>query len=274
MEDSRPKIKFPPVGTCIYCGSALNLSLEHIIPYALDGNMELPDASCKLCRKITGQFEQVCCRLIYGPLRIRLGMSTRRPKERPTHLKTIKRHVDGKEEVVSVPADEYPRSCVGMQLPLPGIMRGVPPSINVDGVSFVVATEKSDEERFIKPIIPEDQQRLLLATIDPTALCRMLAKIAHSFAVANLGLTAFRHRLPPLILGKEDQTSDTLPYLIGSYPGEPQNEPCAHVLHRERWEINGVGYFSVRIRLFASMNMPSYLVIVGEDLKNQAAAQK
>jgi hypothetical protein len=155
-----------------------------------------------------------------------------------------------------------------MELPLPGIMRGVPPSVKVDGVRYVVATEKSDEERFIKPIITVNQQRLLLATIDPTALCRMVAKIAHSFAVADLGLTRFRHRLPPLILGREDQTSDTLPYLIGGHPEKLQDEPCAHVLHRERWEINGVGYFTVRVRLFAAMNMPNYMVFVGEDLKN------
>jgi hypothetical protein len=49
--------------SCIYCGTqadqteAKELSDEHIIPYALGGNLVLPKASCDRCAKETHAFE-------------------------------------------------------------------------------------------------------------------------------------------------------------------------------------------------------------------------
>src|SRR3546814_3930149 len=84
MKITSPPITYPPVGQCIYCGSTKEpLGKEHIIPYGLGGNLVLPKASCKGCEAITGGFEQVCLRTMFGPARLRLNMPTRRRKERP-----------------------------------------------------------------------------------------------------------------------------------------------------------------------------------------------
>src|SRR3712207_8495388 len=57
---SRPP--YPPVGRCIYCDaeryapdSARGLAEEHIIPYGLNGDLVLPEASCRRCERITGR---------------------------------------------------------------------------------------------------------------------------------------------------------------------------------------------------------------------------
>jgi hypothetical protein len=59
-----------PVGHCIYCGGTDRpsnlLSDEHIVSYAVNGNLVLPKSSCGECRLIIEQFE---VRVLRGPMR-------------------------------------------------------------------------------------------------------------------------------------------------------------------------------------------------------------
>jgi hypothetical protein len=121
---------YPPVGECIYCGDRHStLTREHIVPYGLGGNMILPRASCHTCADITKRFEQKCLRMTMGPLRIRLGVKTRHPKQRPKTLDLELLHEDGRLETVHVPAAQYPASIVLPRLfENPGILIGAPPS--------------------------------------------------------------------------------------------------------------------------------------------------
>jgi hypothetical protein len=80
---------------------------------------------------------------------------------------------------------------------------------------------------------PEMQDSL---TFDVDSLARMLAKIAHSISVAELGVDAFEHWLPPYILGADK----ALPYLIG---GATDTLEPRHKLHEITWKVaplNGV----------------------------------
>ncbi|WP_282295275.1 hypothetical protein [Stenotrophomonas sp. PS02289] len=43
--------------SCIYCGSMVGLSNEHVIPYAWGGTVQILDGSCGACQKITSKFE-------------------------------------------------------------------------------------------------------------------------------------------------------------------------------------------------------------------------
>lgn len=80
------KAIYPSPGMCIYCGAKDNLSDEHIIPFALGGNLILQKSSCPDCAKITSDFELTCLRTMYGPLRLLYNLPTRRPKKRPKKL--------------------------------------------------------------------------------------------------------------------------------------------------------------------------------------------
>jgi hypothetical protein len=117
---------FAPVGRCIYCGSTDSLSDEHIIPFALGGDLILPEASCSCCRKITGQFEQTCCRLIMGPTRIRMKIQTRRPKERPDRLNFHVMRNDGTFDLVSEPIKDHPTELMLSAFSKARILLGLP----------------------------------------------------------------------------------------------------------------------------------------------------
>jgi hypothetical protein len=70
------------VGRCIYCGTTESLSDEHVIPLGLGGRSILYDASCQSCANITSAFERVVLRDQFGAFRARVGVPTRRPKQR------------------------------------------------------------------------------------------------------------------------------------------------------------------------------------------------
>lgn len=96
--------------------------------------------------------------------------------------------------------------------------------------------------------------------------CRMLAKIAHSFAVATCGLGSFEPFLPDVILGRSLAVSH---YVGGSIdiPALPPPAQKVNLDHRLRYgelrSHNGDRLLVVGIHLFAVLGAPIYEVIVG-----------
>jgi hypothetical protein len=97
----------------------------------------------------------------------------------------------------------------------------------------------------------------------PIEFARMLAKIAHSYAVAELGYGSFRPMVVDLILGKMDNIS----YAVGGdWESEPPVKDGRHLLsihylidvdRKRAWIV-------ADIRLFSSIGTPTYHVVVGE----------
>jgi hypothetical protein len=102
------------------------------------------------------------------------------------------------------------------------------------------------------------------AGISPQQFARVMAKIAHSYAVARLGLRGFRPLLLDLILGRDVQRA---PELVG---GDPQTPPPAGGKVHELDLLPHPKLVVVKIRLFASSSiegehaMPVYIVVAGE----------
>jgi hypothetical protein len=104
--------RFPPVGRCIYCGAtrysiddARPLADEHIIPFALNGDYVLPEASCRQCERTTGQFEQVALRGILRGARVLFDYPSRKghPETLPLYA-----HSAGDVFRIDVLAEHYP----------------------------------------------------------------------------------------------------------------------------------------------------------------------
>jgi len=179
MESPASPRVYPPVGCCIYCGTAAGeLTKEHIVPLGLGGNLILPKASCRVCAAITGDVERFCLRPMLGPFRIRLTLPTRRPQERPARLPLEFIRVDGRREQETVGAQEVPLACIGFRLAAPGLLRGLPPNETFEGELVVRHLENNTRKR----LSPEGQ-RVKLGTINMLTFSRMLAKIAHSYGV-------------------------------------------------------------------------------------------
>ena len=262
----QPLKKYPSPDKCIYCGKNENLSDEHIIPYALGGNLVLEKSSCSECAAITSAFERTCLRTMYGPLRLLYDLPTRRPKKRPKQLplKVKFSPEETEHQIVLVDQNKYPFIITFPYFDTPGIVNGN--QIHQSGgpkskrfwirgaspyYSFHGLMEKLLSELRAHEIFPESKAEV-------PAFCKLIAKIAHSFAVAEIGLSGFEPILEPIII--TDQLSNCMHY-IGSAGND---EPPQNILHDLKiLEFKNINAILVKIRLLCKLGTPTYIVAVG-----------
>jgi len=263
LPDQKKKV-YAPIGHCIYCGKTEGLTVEHIIPFGLGGRLELPDSSCSNCCKLTSDFEHTCLRTMYGPLRLLYDLPSRRRKSRPKklHLK-VKHTPDDNWTYLDVEQEKYPFIILFPQLSMPNMLTGesvchgaTAKKFWIRGASpsyvFKDLLQKLTVELNVHAIMPE-------AKAEVDKFCQMLAKIAYSFAVGELGSDAFKPFLLPHILYKELDDTDNF---IGCLE---KTERATNELH----EISIVNLgrkelVVVRIRLLARLETPTYFVVAGQ----------
>ena len=89
---------------------------------------------------------------------------------------------------------------------------------------------------------------------------QMLAKIAHSFAVAEWGFHSFRPLLLDLIVG----ASQTASYWVGGGDHDkPADQGGLHRLELKRELRLGTEYVVCYVRLFANFGAPEYRIVAG-----------
>jgi hypothetical protein len=255
--DTGPHKRYPPFKRCIYCGTAENLSSEHIIPFCLGGNVELPEASCPACAKVTAEFERACCRTMMGPLRARLNLQTRRPKERPQTFDLERYNTDGtKSETLSLAPISFPVVCVGINLEPPRMIQGLPLTDRVTGDLFLKYDRRQADAAL------ERGTGARVGQIQVETFCRLIAKIGHAHVMAALvtegiSLPHSEMFLPAVILGK----SPYFQHYVGG-DSNPLDEPdVLHQLRFNRYMFHGKEIFVSMVRLFACFGMPRYHVI-------------
>jgi hypothetical protein len=271
-------IRYDPVGVCIYCGSKdCKLTDEHIIPYALSGTSTflLPESSCKKCNKIINeQIEEILLRKLFGYTRIAFDMPSRdkrkkqKKKSPPTQVRVQFYFPDGSIGDGEVLISELPRHINLIEYESPGIM--VNSRLDFDKVkSILIELHRTEEEEtaLIKKYGTSSFRvgpPTLRATgaAHPVRFARFLAKMAHGYAVAILGIRGFVPILQEFILGRNPEGI----HYVGCLPSEPPNaqQTTLHELNLSH-NVPGLGsYVAVRIRLFASFPAtPVYCVVVG-----------
>jgi len=252
---------YPPLNRCIYCGTVEDpLSREHIIPYALGGKLVIPRASCPEHASITSQVELEVTRMGYGYHRATVGAPTRRPGRHAEVLSSTV-EVSGKDPsgatvTRTVPIAQIPPYQVIPRLSPPGVLAGRP--AGADG-SFRLETHIPESN----PLRRLRERLGLIEICSPvrsfpfTPFARMLAKIAHCFAVAELGSSAFSSRLLPLILGEPD----TQFYLVGEL--DPVERQSKSALRHRVVEVNDERWLVVEISLHILPHLPRYQVACG-----------
>ncbi len=267
---------YQPVGRCIYCGSKQGkIRDEHIIPYSLGGVLILPNSSCKSCENITHRFEYTVARQIFGHFRMRHKLPTRRPKERPTHIEIGTVLPNGRHGRAKVPISKFPAPLFMYKFEMANFLLGLPP--DVDKFDWVPVSIVSNEELdMLKEQYHWDG--MLQFRAQPVEFARMLAKIAHSYAVAELGLETFRPLTLDIILGRTNNVS----YLVGGSfeipPPEPEGKHLLNITYQVE-TLNDLEFVRaiiiVGIRLFASIETPAYHVVVGDvDTKKATHVQR
>ena len=258
-----PPYKSP--GRCIYCGeipSCLNdLTDEHIIAETLSANLVLPNACCSVCQKIVNKFETTTLR---GPLlqgRLMLNLKRNKSKTGPQEIATA--IFDGEVRHANLGHEYFP----AMLLPIlngPLALLGLPP--NFGPITFGTGMIWTDEmlEKSTFRWKAEGIQGLQPSTPDVVALTRTLFKIAHAFAMAEIGWGNFRPLLVDEILGRATFFPN---YFVGnSFITRAECEQHLDGLHDLSWRrvtVNGWAYLVLRVQLFSLLAAPFYDVVVG-----------
>ncbi|MBI9045936.1 MAG: hypothetical protein JEZ06_15695 [Anaerolineaceae bacterium] len=259
MFETKYKETFQPVGHCIYCGANnQKLTDEHIIPFGLGGKLILPKSSCPNCSLITSQFEQFCLRPFFGNPRMVLDLPTRLPKERPKKAPMEYIGADGKRHKSPISLEEVPLIILGFNFPEPRFLMGLPPTEEVEGDLVARYIDNEIQKRFLD----SDVKQIKLGSVNILLFSRMIAKIAHSFAISQLGYGTFNPFLTDLILGNFSQYST----FVGGYKNQDNlkfPEVPLHYIYMKDISFKNNDYISVVINLFAFADMPTYQVIVG-----------
>jgi len=117
--------------------------------------------------------------------------------------------------------------------------------------------------RKLSPLwIPRGYRSLTSPIIDTHAMTRFIAKIAHGYAFHVAG-DEFEPFLADFILRGPEQLADCMVH-VGSDTTELEPETAnLHELSANWAEIDKVEHLLVRVRLFANLGAPTYLIVAG-----------
>ncbi|WDI30352.1 HNH endonuclease [Hyphococcus flavus] len=242
---------FRNIGKCIYCGSEDTLSDEHILPEGLGGCHVLRNASCEKCRKHTATIESFVLGQMFNPIRARMGLlKNKRAKKRIAHAKTV----DAYGQVRTLRIDP-------LKSPVAGVFPIYAPPLLFNskhvgyGESYAIISSESlwDEWK-------ETTGNTIQVGMNRKRFALMLAKIGHALTVGELGTDSFDPFLPPIILEKQ---SDIYRF-VGCY--YQWLSPATDDYHKYDVQIrhhDGEDLVSVKLRLFANVKSPTYLIVTG-----------
>lgn len=263
------------VGRCIYCKrSDVELSEEHIIPFGINGNQVLLDASCPDCSKITSAFEFDVLRHAFVLPRLGFNMRSRHGKNRDKKI-TVTLEQDSNISFIEIPAEDCP---ILFMLPIfmsPEILDTRPHQPGIQGAGSFYSNEIRG--------VPKEKLRekygpgkiSINIAYNPNSFARMLAKIAYGFAVAHFGIDDIEDL--GIVSAIKGETDD-----IGKWVGCVDGEKFMpnNVLHSWQLEIESsyqidgpreeiTGRLIYKISLFSLFGTPEYTVVVG-NIRNLA----
>jgi hypothetical protein len=259
MKNRDPTKRQPPVGHCIYCGSTRyrekddrELGEEHVIAESLGGSLALKLAACEDCERRVNDFEQPILKTILYAPRVFLGVRRKRRKRGEETVK-VQGRVGGKDVDIVLPIKNVPAMLLLLNLGSPGILIGRPIDIaEVRGAWFKHLSSGAP--------VPPGFEAFSSPILDTFKFAQMLAKIAHCFAIATLA-----DGFDPMLVDFIREKANSPRYdLVGGMSG---NEPPSENLHELelKWQkSSGINYVLVKIRLFASLGAPTYVVVVGK----------
>lgn len=266
-----------PVGRCIYCGISggkERLGDEHIFPYSLGGLAYLRDASCKKHEGITSYLEGYVAKEIFGLVRLRFGMKSRRKIITLSDVPVTFLTAGGIEtRTKKIPASTLPKS---LALPLYSKAGMIPSSLvlpwqpkGTRGVWTWRENEMSDEMKSL--MRPGEVDIRFARRWKGKVFMRFLAKVAHSASVAIVGIDGFAPFLPKIILDPAAKSAD---HFIGTqangtttenikWPEEMMEVQLHRLTLETKPAANGEPLLIATVQLFSFLGAPTYHVFVG-----------
>jgi len=212
---------------------------------------------------MTSAFEARYTKQSIGIFREVIGAPTKRPRKRKNNVGLwLADRVDGEIRPLGRKqdwdVDLVPGLYIALTMPLPTIISGAE---NTETLDCQLWTWGSYDPEFFSGL--QEGGSVHVGSIHPESFLRMLAKIAHCFAVAELGISAFAPLLLDTIKGNEPVSNR----LIGC---RHEEVPPSDALHEIRvdWVEGERGRLLVcSLRLFCATGSPRYLIAVGRDIQ-------
>jgi hypothetical protein len=253
-----PATRRPPKGRCIYCGNthyrekdSRKLGEEHVIPEGLGGTLILEEAACEDCERRINAFEQPILKTVLYAPRVHLGIRRKRRKRGEEMIK-VQGKAAGKDIEIFLPIKNIPVLLFLLRLGSPGILINRPTDIaDMQGAWVAHLTAGS--------LVPSGFEAFSSPTLDTFKFCQFLAKIAHCFAFDVLG-----DGFTPMLLDLITTEARSARYdLVGGMPSGATPSDNLHELELDWHQFNGIDYAVVKIRLFANLGAPTYVVVAG-----------
>lgn len=253
---------------CIYCDATrfndhrIELSEEHIISEAFGAALVLDNASCERCNGKTSGIESKIVSIMLDPSRKPLEIRGKNKKSLKDNFKLMT-HNAGADYELRLPSELHPTILfLPLLLPPAKMWRtDTSPFEAMDGfwaMNINVHPGTLSQAKFHSFSTP---------VIDTVTFCQFLAKIAHGFAMAKLGRTFIPyHREFIRRKFAKDETYQERYQLIGGSIIDEEPTDNLHELGLSEFKTGGVTHYLVRIRLFAKLGAPVYIVLVGQRL--------
>lgn len=265
MKDPYPSLekierrRYPPYGKCIYCDALEGLTSEHIVPFGLGGNLELPKASCGRCATETSRVERAILRGELRPVRVfRALQSRRKHKDAPRSYPLVVIR-NGIEETVDLPLEQYPILVQFPDFAPARLAVGNESKPGIDVIGIVTISFGADPTSVLRSLGASSIKPY--ASTQPAQFARMIAKVAYSMAAATGALTLLKGPSPirEVILGSNTHIGDyvgTLTYPLEAHDGQ---------LHRVIiLPDTKTGQLVADVQLFSDSYAPRYGVLLGE----------
>jgi hypothetical protein len=259
LSKEKPRV-YGPANFCIYCGrkeDGLALTREHIIPIGLGGGLVFLKASCDDCRNITREIETTCLRKMLLPYRLYAGM-VRHADDLPKHV-PLMFSAGPQRAGIPIPLFDHPTILVMPHfLEPPGLLIGKAPDTRLNLLYQIIGDRQLHDT--MQKVIAD--KTIVSLHFDISAFMKMLAKIAHSFAVAEVGLENFDPMLMDLLFGRNLALASNLIGLSTNPMPIPENLRHQIAWGALPWARQWV--VGVRIRLFAAHSTTqAYTVVAG-----------
>ncbi len=258
--------KYKSVGICIYCGSSAysndeperKLGDEHIIPLGIGGTLILPEASCQKCEKTTSLFESHCIGRLFHSARPHMPFARGRGRLKRDRVAT---RVGRAGTEVKIPVSEHPGMLVMFKFDVAAAITDFNPAPAFGGQAVIC------------PIVQDFGRKVDKAkgvhfalNFPAESFGRFLAKIAHSYAVAELGVNGFVPCLKSVLVGEAPYDHDLCRFVGSSLIEEPIGTQNHEIGIVPRTSFSRKVLIVVRIRLFSRFPMPTYYIVAGTPL--------
>jgi hypothetical protein len=261
----KTKSTLQALGGCAYCGrcqdeqgQSIKLTSEHIIPEFLGAGLELPEASCVDCQKVTSTFESSIAQEIFDPVRKAFNLVGKGGGLQKTNFPLDVGRETTEHEFI--PLVHHPTILV-MPMLYPASSYSRRPKDADDPFNFRMYNINADPKVMQKYAI----DRFSSQSIDMVRFAQMIAKIAHVYATHYLGQGAFKPLVADFVRTDFPPGTSYKSHFehVGCLWKSDPKSTSLHEIEIGKMDWDGQSLNAVRVRIFASCDMPSYYVTVG-----------